>query len=175
MADPFIGEIYPWGLNFAVRGFAFCDGQILAISQFSALYAVIGTTYGGNGSSNFALPDLEGRSPFQFGAAPGLSYYPPGVKLGTPSIVLSQSEIPEHNHQFYAQDTVGTGPATSASFIGDQTNPRRRFWDENTPSQAVMDINQVGVTGKSSAHENRQPLQVITMQIAFMGVFPSRP
>src|SRR5215217_6266093 len=108
MADPFIGEVRVVGFNFAPTGWAQCNGQLMPISQNTALFSLLGTTYGGDGKSTFALPDLQGAAPLQQGQGPGLSLYDEGEMTGTDTVTLSQSELPAHQHVFMATTTAGT-------------------------------------------------------------------
>ncbi|KAF7789030.1 hypothetical protein PRUB_a2165 [Pseudoalteromonas rubra] len=112
-ADAFIGEMMPFTGNFAVRQFAECGGQLISISQYSATYAILGTFYGGDGRSTFAMPDLRGRSPVSKGQAPGLSYYPIGSKGGSESVQLTTAQLPAHSHT--ATATVGVSSAATAT------------------------------------------------------------
>src|SRR5687768_794951 len=102
MADPFVAEIRMFGFNFAPRGWAFCDGQLMPISQNTALFSLLGTTYGGDGKTTFALPDLRGSAPMFFGQGPGLSLHDIGESSGSETVTLIQSEIPAHSHSFMA-------------------------------------------------------------------------
>src|SRR5690242_17238075 len=111
--SPFIGEIRAVGFNFAPKNWAMCNGQLLAISQNQALFSILGTTYGGNGQTTFALPDLRGRAPMHFGQGPGLSSRPLGERSGSEGVALAETEMPPHNHIASGSDATGTttGPA----------------------------------------------------------------
>ena len=117
MAEPFVGEIRMFAGNFAPRGFAFCDGQLLAISQNDALFALLGTTYGGDGRTTFALPDLRGRVPVHAGSGPGLTRRTLGQRAGSEQETLTLSQIPAHNHNMRALDKPG-GKATGENAAG---------------------------------------------------------
>ena len=118
MVEPFIGEISMVAFTFAPRGWAFCDGQLLAISQNTALFSLIGTTYGGDGRTTFALPDLRGRVPLHMGNGPGLTSRPEGQKGGSETVTLTVSQMPAHNHQANASSTTSDKPGPINNFWG---------------------------------------------------------
>lgn len=175
MSEPFIGEIKIVGFNFAPRGFATCDGQLLPIAQNSALFSLLGTIYGGDGRTTFALPDLRGRFPMHYGNGPGLTSRPIGQKSGTETNTLTTSHLPSHSH-----------PATlvSSTDEGDRNDPAGAY--PARPEEPVMpyggtsggamaaDAVQVGNTGSNSAVNNLPPYQVVGFVIALTGIFPSR-
>ena len=169
MATPFIGEIKLFGGNFQPRGFAFCDGRLLAISEYSALFALIGTTYGGNGQTTFALPDLRGRIPINQGAGPGLSTYVIGQSFGSEGVTLNPNQMPTHNHIALCNSTPGAA------------SPNNGFWAATTgvtgygtPANATMNSQSLTTSGGSQPHENRMPLLALNYIIALEGIFPSR-
>lgn len=173
MADPFVAEIRMFAGNFAPRGWAFCDGQLLQISQNTALFSLLGTTYGGDGHTTFALPDLQGRTPMHWGQGPGLSPRDIGETGGSPTVTLLTSEIPAHIHQ--ASAAAGTGP----------TSPENAAWGTQsgrTPppaySSAAPDVTMspqaLSPAGSSFPHNNMQPYLAVTFIIALQGVFPPR-
>lgn len=172
MADPFIGEIRMFGGNFAPLGWAFCNGQLLSIPDNDALFALIGTTYGGDGVSNFALPDLRGRVPIHMGAGPGLSPRVLGASAGTETETLITNQLPVHDHVF-----VGTSSAASAN--GPQNalvaSPGSidLYRPATVPNQALAP-NAIGLTGGSQPHDNIQPYQCISFIIALEGIFPTQ-
>ncbi len=171
MATPFIAQITMFGGNFAPRGWAFCDGQILSISQNTALFSLLGTTYGGNGQTTFALPDLRGRTPIGPRQGAGLSNYNLGQKGGTETVTLNQTELPAHTHQVTAR--ASTNEATD-------TEPTNNFLATGNQytSSSNTDLNanavQAANTGGNQPHENRQPFLAINYIIALQGIFPSR-
>jgi microcystin-dependent protein len=179
MADPFVAEIRIFPFNFAPRGWAFCDGQILSISQNTALFSLLGTVYGGNGASTFALPDLQGRTPLHPGQGAGLSLRDQGETAGTDFVTLLQTEIPIHSHAPQCFNGPGdnttklTTPVantwTNASF---QRGGIALYHEPNTNSQ--MNLNALGITGSSLPHNNLQPYLVLNFCIALQGVFPPR-
>jgi microcystin-dependent protein len=172
MAEPFLGQIQQFGFNFAPRGWAFCSGQLLAIAQNDALFALIGTTYGGDGQTTFGLPDLRGRTGVHQGQAPGLSSYVLGQKAGTETVTLLSTQMPTHNH------TVAINPSTGTSL---NTTPAANKLGAaqiytNAALDSVMDPGTVtaGISGGSQPHENRQPFLVVNWCIALEGIFPSQ-
>jgi microcystin-dependent protein len=154
MADPFVAEIRIFPFNFAPKGWAFCDGQILPISQNTALFALLGTTYGGDGKSTFALPDLQGSTPMQQGQGPGLSLRDLGEIGGEQNVTLLQSEMPSHTHGVQAAGAhdVYAGP----------------------PPNVNMSPLATSVTGGSLPHNNMMPYLGLNFCIALQGVFPPR-
>ena len=117
MADPFVAEIRIFPFNFAPRGWAWCDGQLLLLSQNTALFSLLGTTYGGNGKSNFALLDLQGRAPMHFGQGPGLSLHDLGETGGSETVTLLESEIPSHSHAYNRQPVPGDTPTPAGNSV----------------------------------------------------------
>jgi len=174
MSEPFVAEIRMWALNFAPRGWAFCDGQLLPIAQNTALFSLVGTTYGGDGRTTFGLPNLQGRAPMQRGQGPGLTNRRLGESGGVSTVQLSEAQMPQHTHtmrasglpaQLNAPDT-DRGIARSSGGFAYQSNGTANL--ENLSPQAVL------ATGGSQAHNNRQPLQALTFCIALEGLYPSR-
>jgi len=168
MATPFIAEIVMFGGNFAPRGWAFCQGQILSIAQNTALFSLLGTTYGGNGQTTFALPDLRGRVPMQQGSGPGLTPRVLGEQGGTETVTLLITQMPAHNHSLMAK-TAAAG----------DTLPTGNVFSEGSfyvppPANAVMSPTAIGVSGGSQPHNNMQPFLALNFIIATQGIFPSR-
>ncbi|MFZ1304425.1 MAG: tail fiber protein [Ferruginibacter sp.] len=164
MAEPFLSEIRIFSFAFAPRGWALCNGQLLPINQNQALFSLLGTTYGGNGQTNFALPDLRGRVPMHNGAGFNL-----GQKAGAETHTLSISELPTHTHQAKAS-------ANSPSV----TPPTGNYWASNTgftpygsTANLTMSPQTVGNIGGSQPHENRSPFLTLNFCIALQGIFPS--
>jgi len=169
MSQPFIGEIKPCGFNFAPLGYAFCDGSLQSIDQNQALYALIGTTFGGDGVQTFGLPDLRGRVPVGQGAGPGLSPLIIGEVYGVESVTLTTQQLPSHTH------TVGVSTAAASTVNPSNGYPAlsaRKVY--GTTSLTAMSANSIPTAGSSFAHENRQPYLVISFCIAIEGIFPSR-
>jgi microcystin-dependent protein len=175
MSEPLIGEIRIVPYNFAPRNWAWCEGQLVSIGQWQALFAVIGTIYGGNGSSNFALPDLKGRVPLGYGQSPGTSYYPIAQQDGFESVSLATNQLPSHTHEMYAFKGLGTSttPDGNSTFGVYQNN--RLYYRSPTPAVlTAMSDAALTTAGKSDPHENRQPYLVLNFCIALEGIFPAR-
>jgi microcystin-dependent protein len=180
MSEPFLGEIKVVPYNFAPRGWARCDGQLMAISQNTALFSLLGTTYGGNGVSNFGLPDLRGRRPYHVGQGPGLSLVDLGEMAGEESVTLLQNEIPSHTHSVRAvRGAAGvTAPSTSpagAAWANEVLGtPQNKPYAPGQPN-VQMSPSAVGLRGSSFPHNNLPPYLVLTYVIALQGIFPPRP
>jgi len=171
MSNPFVAEIRIAGFNFAPRGWAQCNGQLLPISQNTALFSLLGTFYGGDGKSTFALPNLQGSAPLHPGQGPGLSQYFLGQQGGSENVTLLQTEIPAHNHNVGVStgDGLDQGPANSllATGIGvGQYAP--------TPTNTTLSPTTLGVSGSSFPHNNMMPYITMNFIIAMQGVFPAR-
>jgi microcystin-dependent protein len=174
MADPFVAEIRIFPFNFAPRGWAFCDGQLLPLSQNTALFSLLGTTYGGNGLSNFALPDLQGRAPIHTGGAqpgPGLSFYDLGQTGGSDTVTLLESEIPAHNHAFRGNNTLGDAPLPTDHALARYANAYQQTTNQNL---VQMNPNALPPAGGDQPHNNLQPYLTLNFCIALQGVFPPR-
>jgi microcystin-dependent protein len=172
MADPFVAEIRIFPFNFAPKGWAFCDGQILPISQNTALFSLLGTTYGGNGQSTFALPNVQGNAPMHPGQGPGLSLHDLGETGGTQFVSLLQSEMPAHNHFISASAADGnTGsPAGSKVALGVGVN----MYTATPNPLAAMNLSALAPVGGDQPHNNMQPFLTLNFCIALQGVFPPR-
>ena len=174
MADPFVAEIRIFPFNFPPKGWAFCDGQLLPLSQNTALFSLLGTTYGGNGKSNFALPDLQGRGPMMPGQGPGLSLHDLGEQAGSETVSLLESEMPTHSHSASGQSSFGnlndpTGAALSRPFGGGSLY--------KTPAgapTAPMADGSLAPAGGDQPHNNMMPYLTFNFCIALQGVFPPR-
>ncbi|MEM6801939.1 MAG: tail fiber protein [Bacteroidota bacterium] len=181
--DPFIGQILMFGGNFAPRGWALCDGTLLAISQNQALFSILGTTYGGDGRTTFALPDLRGRVPMHPGSGPGLSTRRLGQKGGTETNVLNTNQLPSHSHAASASGSVRP-QATNGG--GDESNPGGGYpatastdlyaeTPNTTLGESPVSVNvTIGNTGANQSVNNVQPFQCVNYIIALVGTFPSR-
>ena len=169
--NPFIGEIIMFGGNFAPRGWSLCDGQLLPISQWSALFSILGTTYGGDGRTTFGLPGMRGRVPVHAGNGPGLSNYNLGARGGAETITLTTAQMPSHNH-LERLGGSGASPAGSGSLIGNITGATLLF--NGTASVDTLASNAIANTGGGQPHENRQPYIAINFIIALQGTYPSR-
>lgn len=169
-AEPFLGEICLYPYNFAPRGWAFCQGQILSIAQNTALFSLLGTTYGGNGQTTFALPDLRGRCAVSSGQGPGLSPYDLGEVTGTETVTLTQQQIPVHPHTVAAVDDDATTSIPSGNLLA---NIGAKGYS-NKPGNAQMSPTMIGGGGGNQPHSNIQPLLCLNYCIALEGIFPSR-
>ena len=171
MSNPFLGEIRMAGFNFAPRGWAFCAGQLLPISQNDALYALVGKTYGGDGQSTFGMPDLRGRVPINQGQGPGLNNYVMGQMAGTESVTLTTAQMPSHSHQINAAN----GGARSANPAGNLLGGGEAdIYTHDTANAVALSQNVIASNGGNQPHENMQPYLCINFFIALEGVFPSR-
>ncbi|MGH3711972.1 MAG: phage tail protein [Micromonosporaceae bacterium] len=172
MSDPFVAEIFMMGCNFAPRGFAFCNGQVLPISQNTALFALLGTQYGGDGKTTFALPNLQGRAPMHQGQGPGLTLRGVGENGGSSAVTLTESELPAHDHAALARTGAG---------LPVQNSPENKNWAATaerpygTPSTVAMSPQAIATTGGGVPHNNLSPYLALNFVIALQGVFPSRP
>ena len=174
MSAPFVAEIRIFAGNFAPTGWAMCDGQLLPISQNTALFSLLGTYYGGDGKSTFALPNLQGSAPLHQGQGPGLSDYFIGQTGGQDNVTLLTSEMPAHNHQamgIAASGQTAPGPTVVWGTLSGRTPPP--LYSSAAPD-VTMNPFAAGITGSSFPHNNMQPLLVLTFIIAMQGVFPSR-
>lgn len=178
MSNPFLGQIMLVPYNFAPYGWAFCDGSLLAISQYTALFSLLGTTYGGNGTTNFALPNLQGNVIVGSGQGPGLSLYDLGEAGGTSSVTLLTTEIPSHTHAVPASASPGhgstLGPGDALGSGGRGSQPAYATPATQASSPATMAGAVCGSTGGSQPHNNLMPYLVLNYVIAMVGIFPSR-
>lgn len=170
--DPFIGQILYVAFNFAPTGWALCNGQLLSISQNTALFSLLGTTYGGDGQTTFGLPDLRGRVPLHFGNGPGLSNYSQGDLAGTETTTLTVANLPSHAHDTQASSNAGTTPSPGGNAIANAGTFDNDF---AAPANLVAMGAPTALTGNSQAFNNRQPYLVLTAIIALQGIFPSQP
>lgn len=173
MADPFVAEIRIFPFNFAPGGWAFCDGQLLPISQNTALFSLLGTTYGGDGKSNFALPNLRGHAPMHPGQGPGLSLHDLGESGGSEVVTLLQSEIASHSHMLRANvldigDTNVVSPNATLALTSDGSLYQNA-------SNGNVSESAISATGGDNPHNNMQPYLTLNFCIALQGVFPPRP
>jgi len=171
MADPFVAEIRIFPFNFAPKGWAWCDGQLLPLSQNTALFSLLGTTYGGNGKSNFALPDLQGRAPMHPGQGPGLSLHDLGETGGSETVTLLESEIPAHSHAVSASQADGN----SQTPAGEKLATGVGVGQYAAPGALTqLSPNALAPAGGNQPHNNLQPYLTFYFCIALQGVFPSR-
>jgi microcystin-dependent protein len=174
MADPFVAEIRIFPFNFAPTGWAFCNGQIMPLSQNTALFALLGTTYGGDGKSTFALPNLMDRAPMHWGQGPGLSDWWLGEAGGSETVTLLESEIPVHGHTARASSDFAEVQAPN----GNRSLSRSQnalAYQTNTAPPVPMAPQALATAGGSLPHNNMQPCLTVNFCIALQGVFPPRP
>ncbi|MNQ39752.1 Phage Tail Collar Domain protein [compost metagenome] len=169
--DPFVAEIRIFPFNFAPKGWAWCDGQLLPLSQNTALFSLLGTTYGGNGMSNFALPDLQGKAPMHPGQGPGLSLHDLGESGGTETVTLLESEIPSHNHTLTVTSLNSQSTTPANNNLG-RGNPVKVY--SSGGSMTAMGTNSIAPSGGSLPHNNMMPYLTMYFCIALQGVFPPR-
>lgn len=170
MAQPYVGEIRMFAGNFAPAGWMFCDGQLLPISEYETLFQLIGTSYGGDGESTFALPNLSSRMPIHMGQGPGLSSYTLAESGGVEEVTLSTSQIPAHSHSFLTYNATSNSPNPGNNLIGLSTQAEIYYGDN--PGQA-MNAGSINPVGSSQPHYNMQPYLVVSFIISLFGIFPS--
>jgi microcystin-dependent protein len=169
--DPFVAEIRIFPFNFAPKGWAFCDGQLLPLSQNTALFSLLGTTYGGNGKSNFALPDLQGRAPMHPGQGPGLSLHDLGETGGSDTVTLLESEIPAHPHTVNASQGDGNERSPAGQLLATGVG----ISQYQAPGQLTqLAPSAITPAGGDQPHNNLQPYLTLYFNIALQGVFPPR-
>lgn len=172
MAQPYVGEIRMFGGNFAPVGWLTCDGQLLPISENETLFQLIGTTYGGDGESTFALPDLRGRIPIHNGQGPGLSSRQLGEDGGSEAVTLTVNQIPAHGHPLLGSTDNGLQPNPGGSVLASST-----VLQPYTPTEALdtaMSSSSITSVGGSQPHDNVQPFLCVTFIISLFGIFPSQ-
>jgi microcystin-dependent protein len=170
--EPFLGEIYMSGFNFVPQNFASCSGQLFAISTNTALFALLGTTFGGNGQTNFALPDLRGRVPVAQGSGSGLTPRVLGEVSGTETVTLLTDQIPAHRHGMKAVSDPGNTSAPANAYLA---NTGALDTEYNTSgTKTAMNRGVIGSTGGDQPHDNMPPYLVLNFYIALVGIFPSR-
>jgi len=177
VSNPFVAEVRIFPFNFAPVGWAFCNGQILPLSQNTALFSLLGTTYGGDGQSNFALPNLQGNAPMHPGQGPGLSLHDLGETGGSDTVSLLESEIPSHTHSINCIDgsRVGgqTGQPANSTLVKTGGIPTNAYTSGVTQNQ-TMNANMVAPAGGDQPHNNLMPYLTLNFCIAMQGVFPPR-
>jgi microcystin-dependent protein len=174
MSDPFVAEIRVVGFNFAPTGWAQCNGQLLPISQNTALFSLLGTFYGGDGKSTFALPDLTGSVPVHQGQGPGLSEYFLGQTGGVSSVTLLTSEMPFHNHGLLGSIDDGQFPVPQPDRALATSNPGFAYQTDTSANLGLMNFQEFSIAGGSLPHNNIQPALVLNYIIAMQGIFPPR-
>jgi len=171
--DPFVAEIRIYPFNFAPKGWAFCDGQLLPLSQNTALFSLLGTTYGGDGKSNFALPNMQGNAPMHPGQGPGLSLHDLGETGGSETVSLLESEIPSHSHSMGAQNVpLGTVQTPTGNVFSHPASGN--LFNKANPAVVNMADQTLAPAGGDQPHNNMQPYLTLNFCIALQGVFPPR-
>jgi microcystin-dependent protein len=173
MSQPFIGEIRMVGFNFAPYGWALCNGQLMSISQNTALFSLLGTYYGGDGVNTFALPNLQSRVPIHQGTGPGLTPYVIGQTGGTENVTLTTQQMPQHNHTIGCVNSGGNQASPSNNYPAMESTGTSLDYSNSNPN-ATMGPLTVGFNGNSLPHPNIQPYLCVNFVIALTGIFPSR-
>jgi len=181
MSEPFIAEIRIFAGNFAPRGWSFCDGQLLPVSQNTALFSLIGTTYGGDGRTTMALPDLQGRAPMHPGRGPGLTSRRLGEKVGIYDVTLSEAQIPSHTHQPWTNGLVVPNSATPSNKwpsrmvdAGTGSTVTEQVYKNDPILDSTFNSAQLATNGGGQSHMNMQPYLTLNFIIALVGLYPSR-
>lgn len=172
MSEPFIGQIKNFAGNFAPRGWAFCEGQLLSVNQNQALFTILGTTYGGDGRTSFALPDLRGRVALHAGSGPGLTPRNLGARGGTQENVLSVAELPSHSHQMQASSAAASDKSPAGNLLA--VSRRGDLYGNAAGPTTALANAAVASSGAGQSHANEMPFQCINYIIALEGIFPSR-
>jgi microcystin-dependent protein len=172
MSEPFVGEIRMFAGNFAPRGWAFCDGQLLGVSQNDALFSLLGTIYGGDGRTTFALPDMRGRLPVHAGSGPGLSMRRIGSRGGMEQVTLTVNEMPNHTHTMQASTAAAAETRAAGNVTGG--NLATDLYFDNPPGAAALGSDAITHVGGSRSHTNLMPYLCVHFIIALFGVYPSR-
>jgi microcystin-dependent protein len=173
MADPFVAEIRIFPFNFAPKGWAWCDGQLLPLSQNTALFSLLGTTYGGDGKSNFALPNIQGSAPMHPGQGPGLSLHDLGETGGSPTVSLLESEIPSHSHALQCDIVSATKSLPTGNAFA-KVSGATPYLPPAGANLVNMSGNAIAPAGGDQPHNNMQPYLTCYFNIALQGVFPPR-
>lgn len=171
MSDPFIAEVRIWGGNFAPRGWAFCNGQLLPIAQNTALFSLVGTTYGGDGRTTLGLPDLQGRAPMHPGRGPGLTTRTLGEKGGVETVTVSTAQMPAHNHVLRAHSRPGDLADPSDRSLARSSGGNAYHAVDST---VEMDAQALANSGSGQPHNNMQPFLALSFIISLQGVYPQR-
>lgn len=175
MSDQFLGEIRMVAFNFPPTGWAYCDGQLLPIDQNTALFALLGTNYGGNAQTTFALPNLQGAAPLGQGQGPGLSLYAVGQKGGEAAVTLTVSELPSHTHGVSAAAAPGTSAEPGGLVWAEPAAARgETMYTQGSTGLAAMAPDALTQTGGGQAHDNMPPFLTLNFVIALQGIFPAR-
>ena len=179
MSDPFVGQISPFGFNFAPQGWFLCQGQTLPIQQYAALFSLLGTYYGGNGTTNFQLPNLQGNVPLGYGQGPGLSDYAIGETGGAANVTMLTPNMPPHTHTLNAVNARAAAASAAGQMLGAPDTPgnpqTQGFIYSTTAPTTALTPAAIARAGGSQPHTNVQPTLVLNYCICYSGVFPARP
>jgi microcystin-dependent protein len=170
--NPYLGEIRIFGGNFAPKGWALCDGQLLSISSNAALFSILGTTYGGDGRQTFALPNLRSRVPIDWGQGPGLSQYTLGQAAGVENVTLNQPLLPRHNHTMGTLSAPGTTDRPNTQLLAQPTSGNA--YGPAPSDGSALNPAAIGLAGGNQPHANLQPYLVVNFIIALQGIYPPR-
>ncbi|MFV0542861.1 MAG: phage tail protein [Marinicella pacifica] len=173
MSEPFVGEVRMFAGNFAPRGWAFCDGQLLAVSQNDALFSLLGTIYGGDGRTTFGLPDMRGRLAMHAGDGPGLSPRRLGSKSGSEKETLTVNQMPNHRHELLAANTAGSS-TTPTGHLARDTAGSNLYVQALSANNTPLNSNATNNVGESRSHNNLMPFLCVHYIIALVGIYPSR-
>jgi microcystin-dependent protein len=174
MANPFLAEIRIFPFNFPPKGWAFCDGQIMVISQNTALFSLLGTTYGGDGKSNFALPNMQGNAPMHPGQGPGLSLHDLGESSGSDTVTLLESEMPQHSHSVVGTTTSSNSDVPMPTNTLGKSNGGFAYVPPAGQTIVQLDPNTIAPAGGDQPHNNLMPYLTLNFCIALQGVYPPR-
>ena len=170
--DPFVAEIRIFPFNFPPKGWAFCDGQLMPISQNTALFSLLGTTYGGDGKANFAIPNMQGNAPMQPGQGPGLSLYDLGQTGGSDTVTLIDNELPVHSHALMASSQPGEDATPAGENLGRSVGAS--LYQTSSANLVKMNSGALALAGNSQPHNNLMPYLTLNFCIALQGVYPPR-
>lgn len=173
MSEPFVGEIRMFGGTFAPRGWAFCDGQLMAVSENDALFSLLGTTYGGDGRTTFGLPDMRGRLPVHQGSGPGLTSRRLGQGYGQENVTLTVNEMPAHRHGLMATTTEASSANPANDVLASHTDGDKNYTAASADI-AALSSDTVGNAGESRSHTNLMPTLCVNYIISLFGIYPSR-
>jgi len=171
-SEPFIGTIKYFGFNFAPRGWATCDGQLLQVSQHDALFSLVGTIYGGDGRTTFGLPDMRGRMPVHMGQGLGLSNRTIGQKAGAETATITTAQLPAHSHKLMATDSAGNQVSPAEHTLAKDGNDAT--YRDEAPNVTMHASSITASTGSSQTHQNMSPYLVVNCNISLVGIYPSR-
>jgi microcystin-dependent protein len=171
--DPFLGEIFQAGFNFPPVGYAYCNGTLLSIAQNTALFSLLGTTFGGDGVTNFALPNLQSRVPLHFGQGPGLTPYNLGEVGGVEGVTLTINQMPSHNHPANASTTRGNAATPAGNMVWARSSGADGIYQNGGPN-TPLSPQAIGFAGGNQPHENRMPYLALNFYIALQGIYPAR-